>query len=133
MALGHVHQDRAVAVAPPEREIVHAEHRHRTDRRIRRAADQAQQAATRHGHAHPGRQPRPGTASQGERNRSQHTGQQHGPPGVADGQIGDLLGEGSRLARRVVAEETAYIKANCHRPAAGHRVRQGALISAVHP
>jgi hypothetical protein len=32
--VGHVDQDRAVVMPPPEREIVHAEHRHRRDRRV---------------------------------------------------------------------------------------------------
>ena len=132
MPVGHVDQDRAVVMPPPEREIVHAEHRHRRDRRVGQAADQPQQAAARDAHAQGGRQPRPRPAGQRQRDRDHHAPQQRGPPGVAGSQVGNLLGEGDRRAVRVVTEEPTRREPDRRRPAADHRIGQGAHIPTVH-
>ncbi len=58
VAAGQVDQHRAVMMAAAQREIIHPEHPHPTDRRIRQPADYSQQRRPAHPHAQFGGQPR---------------------------------------------------------------------------
>ena len=130
---GHIHQDRAVDAATAERKIVHTQHRHLADLRVRQRAQQPQQGVPACRQPKPSGQPRAGAARERQADGLQHPLEQRGAPSVAGGQPRDLLGERSGLAVGVVAEEAADPKAE-HDPLAGHcRVGESALVAAVHP
>jgi hypothetical protein len=128
-----VDQHGAVHVPAPEREIVHAQHRHGADLRVRQRADQPQQRAPARRQAqHVGQ---PGTRPPGQRqpDRLEHPPQQRAAPRMARGQPHDLLGERAGRTPGVLTEEPAHPQRDLHTPTGNRRVRQAALIPAVHP
>ncbi len=78
-------------------------------------------------------QPRPSAAGQRQRDGGQRPGQRRGPPGTVLSQPRDLFGERLLRAARRVAEEPAHAQPDHHAPAAGRRIGQPPLVSAVHP
>jgi len=116
-----------------QREIIHTEQRHLTDRRLRQRAEQAQHRAPTRRQAQRLGQPRAGPSSQHETDRLEHAAQHRRAPCIRSGQATDLFDERSRRAVRVIAEEPPDPQPDQHRATADRRIVQTRLITAVHP
>jgi len=130
---GHIDQHGSVDPAAAQREVIHPQHRHHPDRRLRQRPHETQQAVPPCGHTQPGRQPRTGPPRQRQADRLEHPPQQPDAPRIPFGQLRDLLGERALRTHRVVAEEPTHPQPQLH-PLPGDRgVGQRPRIPAVHP
>lgn len=130
---GHVDEHGAVDVPAAQREIVHPQHRHQADLRIRQRPDQPQQRAA--AHRQPQRTSQPSARPPGQRqpDRLEHLPQQRAAPRMTGSQPGDLLSERPRRTPDVVAEEAPHPQRDLHPPTSNRSVSQPPLIPTVHP
>jgi hypothetical protein len=128
-----VDQERAVALAAPEREVVDSEHPRLGRFRVRRGHDQAQQDLPARRDAQGAGEPGGRAAGQRDRDVPQHAGQERGLPRVAGGQARDLLGERLPLAGGAGTEEPADGQPDHHPAPADRGVGEPPRVTAVHP
>ena len=121
-----------VFVPAAQRELIHTEHPHPTDRRIRQPTDQPQQRRPAHRHAQHGGQPRSGPPRQGQPNCHQCTVQADAAALVVLGQPRDLLDESACAAVAVVAEEPARRQPHHRRTPRDGKIRHVPPVAAVH-
>jgi hypothetical protein len=114
----------AVALAAPDREVVHPGHPRGRRRRVGSGHDQPEHDVPGRGDAQRGGQPGPGAAGQRDRDPGEDAGQQRGLARVGGSQALNLLGEDLALALGDQAGEPADRKPDLHLPAADRGVGQ---------
>jgi hypothetical protein len=121
----------AVPVAPPEGEIVDAEHDRAGHRRGGRRPDQPDQGRAAGADRPPGGEPRPRAAAERHPDVAELAVERYGPPRRPSGERRDLLRERATLAAPAGAPEPPDVQTDCDAPTTDRLIGEPADVAAM--
>jgi hypothetical protein len=128
---GEVQQESARGVALPQGEIVHADDWRRADRRVGRAADDAQPRVATHRASEMPAEPHPGRPTQRQADGAEAGRQPPCPPGPRACHTRQSLGEEATCAGGLAAEELTDAARPCDPVATPREIGQRPSVAAV--
>jgi len=126
-----IRENRAVVMAPPQGEIINAEHGRRADRRFGKGAHEAEQRHTTDTAAAPTGEAHAGTSAEGEAEVREEGLQGHTSSRIAGSEAGHLLGEGATRAGGGAAAEAPDREVEEHAPTADGLIGNMADVARV--